>query len=160
MLRLLLDRHDQEATVGVTTTNPIPACPHPGCGAATGDRYCYTPTGFIRHLHTVRKHAIEVAAGRTGPAPEKKAGRNTRSRPKDKQALILAAAVADGGLYEVSGYGFHREAQRRASVLSMVDESRGWMTHLRETQHGDLYEITTEGRNALARYQAWLRGEK
>jgi hypothetical protein len=91
-------------------------------------------------------------------ADPKPAGRNAHRRPSEKQAHILAQAADDGGLYELSGYGFHGEAQRRAAVLAMVDESRAWMRHVRETQHGDLYEITNGGRDALARYRQWMNG--
>lgn len=148
------------ATLNELLTAPIPACTLATCGAAAGTRYCLTPTGFRRPLHAVRVAAIQAAAAGTPapPAPERPAGRHAHRRPSDKQARILAQAADSGGLYELSGYGFHGEAQRRTAVLAMVDNARGWMRHVRQTQHGDLYEITNGGRDALARYRAWMNG--
>jgi len=129
-----------------------PACPT--CVAQAGDVWCYTATGFRRHWHAARRRAADGQ-----PAPEQKpAGHLTGRRPSDKQANILAAAIAGDDTYEVSGYGFHGEAQKRAAMLAMADEARGWFRHLRETQHGTLYEITDAGRDAAARYETWMNG--
>lgn len=147
------------ATLNELLTAPIPACTLATCGAPAGARYCLTPTGFRRPLHAVRVAAIEAAAATPiTPAAPRPAGRLAHRRPSDKQARLLAQAVNNGGLYELSGYGFHGEAQRRTAVLAMTDDARGWMRHVRQTQHGDLYEITNGGRDALARYQTWMNG--
>lgn len=149
-----------EALTTTLLTTPTPVCPLATCDAPAGASYCLTPTGFRRPLHDVRVAAMQAtAAGTPAPAVEQPpAGRLAHRRPSEKQVKILAVAADDGGLYELSGYGFHGEAQRRAAVLAMVDDSRGWMRHVRETQHGTLYEITNEGRSALARYRDWMNG--
>lgn len=141
-------------------TMPTPACELVTCGAPAGASYCLTPTGFRRPLHAVRLAAMQATAdGQDTPPPAPApAGRHAHKRPTEKQAGILARAEADGGLYELSGYGFSGEAQRRAAVLSMVNDTRGWMRHVRETTHGTLYEITSPGRGALARYRDWMNG--
>ncbi len=135
----------------------IPACRHKTCGARPGDRNCYTPTGFVRHWHVIRVN--DAAAGDQTTEPDRApAGRLAGRRPSEKQAGILAQAVHNGGLYEMSGYSFAGDAQRRAATLSMAGEERGWFQHVRETQHGTLYEITPAGRDALARWDAWMNG--
>ncbi len=131
-----------------------PACTYEGCGAQAGDLWCYTATRFRRPWHYVRRQA---AAGESAPAP-KPAGSLTNRRPSHKQGDMLAFAIANGGTYEVSGYGFHGEAQKRNAMLAMVNEARGWFRHLRETQHGTLYEITEAGWLASDRYETWLSG--
>lgn len=126
-----------------------PDCPRSGCGAKAGDPQCYSATGFPVPMHKVRLH---------GAAREKVAGRLAHRRPSDKQYLILAAAVDAGGMYELSGYRFAGDAQRRAAMTAMVDVERGWFVRLRDTQHGTLYEITDAGRNAYYRYVDWMDG--
>ena len=138
-------------------TRPMPACTQPGCGAAAGDRNCYTASGWRRHPHQVRLRAM-ANADRGEPEPERPAGRNAKRRPSHKQADVLAAAVENGGLFETCEWAISGAAATRAAAYAMADESRGWMKHVRATKDGQLYEITTEGRNALARYQDWMNG--
>ncbi len=136
---------------------PMPACTQPGCGAAAGDRNCYTASGWRRHPHAVRMRAL--AAADTGePEPERTPGRMAGRRPTHKQADILAAAVAAGGLFETCEWSISGAAATRAAVYAMADDARGWMKDVRATKDGRLYEITTEGRNALARYEHWMNG--
>lgn len=142
-------------------TLTIPACPLATCTAGAGVSHCYTATGFPRPMHAVRVTLMQqaaTAADSTPPVEPRPAGHLAGRRPSDKQALILAAAIRNGGVYELSGYRFAGDAQRRAAVLAMANDSRGWMRKLRETEHGTLYEITNEGRNAEARYRAWMNG--
>jgi hypothetical protein len=169
MLRLLLERPGPPRNPPVDqVTRPavnIPACRYKTCGAREGDRRCYTTTGWARHMHAIRVQDITAAANTTtvpAAAPEQNpAGHLTGRRPSDKQAGILAqAANDDNGQYELSGYGFHGEAQRRAAVSAMTDPARGWLRHVRETRHGTLYQITTPGRAALTRYTTWMSGGK
>lgn len=148
------------ATVKELMATPIPACTLATCGAGAGVSYCLTPTGFRRPMHAVRVAALRATADGIPvvSAPPTPAGKNAHRRPSEKQANILGRAVDNGGLYELSGYGFHGEAQKRQAVLAMADPSRGWMRHVQETQHGTVYEITNEGRDALARYRDWMNG--
>lgn len=136
---------------------PIPPCTQPGCDAAAGDRNCYTASGWRRHPHAVRLRAMS-AADVGEPEPERTPGRNAGRRPTHKQADILAAAAANGGLFETCEWAISGAAATRAAVYAMADESRGWMTDVRATADGRLYEITTAGRNALARYEHWMNG--
>lgn len=141
----------------------IPACPLTTCNAAATVSHCYTATGFPRPMHAARVAVMQAAAAGAdvGPAvPPAPAGRKTGSRPSQKQAGILAAAIARGGLYELSAYRFAGDAQKRAAVLAMADDARGWMRKADETPHATLYEITVEGRNAEARYRDWMNGKK
>jgi hypothetical protein len=69
---------------------------------------------------------------------------------------MLAWALAHGGTYEVSGYTFRGEAQKRAAMNSMVE--RAWFRRLRNTDQGTLYEVTDDGKAASARYEAWMNG--
>ncbi len=133
-----------------------PPCRHKGCGAQRGDRWCYTATGFRRHWHAVRRADVDnpPAAGQ----PTAPAGKLARRRPSEAQQRILGAAMGNGGLYELSGYTFHGDAQRRAAMGAMSNPARGWFTRLRETQHGTLYEITNAGRAAFYRYEEWMQG--
>jgi hypothetical protein len=124
------------------------------CGAQAGDPWCYTATGFRRHQHAVR---VRDAQG-VPPAAEKPAGSLAGRRPTDKQYLIILAAANGEGCYEVSGYGFHGEAQIRAAMDAMVDDARGWFTRVRETQHGTLFQLTDAGRTAGIRYETWMNG--
>lgn len=127
-----------------------PACPRAGCNAAAGELWCYTATGFRRHWHTARR---QLAAGATVPASKP----NPNVRPSHKQADMLAFAVtAGGGQYEVSGYTFAGDAQKRAAMRAMVE--RGWFRRVRDTDHGTLYEVTDDGKAAAARYETWMNG--
>lgn len=136
--------------------NPVP-CTFRGCGAQQGDLNCYTATGFPRPWHAVRRSA---AAGET-PAAAPAAGSASGRRPTHKQADILLSAVHnDSGEYEVSGYRFHGDAQRRQAMDSMVGPARGWFERVRHTDHGTLYKITDAGRAASDRYEAWLGGSR
>ncbi len=130
-----------------------PACP--SCPAQAGDLACYTATGFPRHWHARRR---TLALGGTLPAA-KPAKSRAGARPSHKQADILASAISNDGVYEVSGYRFRGDAQRRSAMAAMSDDTRGWFTHAGETPHGTLYKITQTGRDAWARYEAWMRGE-
>jgi hypothetical protein len=144
-------------------TLTIPACPLATCTAGAGVSHCYTATGFPRPMHAVRVALMQDtvrAADSTPPAAPRPAGRLTGRRPSDKQAAILAAAIRGGGMYELSGYRFAGDAQRRAAVVAMADDARGWMREVEETEHGTLYEITNEGRDAEARYRAWMNGDR
>jgi hypothetical protein len=72
---------------------------------------------------------------------------------------MLSWALADKrGRVEISGYTFHGDARRRATMLSMADPTRRWFTHVKETDHGTLYEITDDGRAAWKRYEDWMNG--
>lgn len=126
-----------------------PACRHPDCGALAGDPACYTATGFPRGQHKVR---WKPAA----PTPEP--GSLSDRRPSSKQHDIMRQAMAAGGLYELSGYRFHGDAQRRAAMQPMADPARGWFRRVRDTDHGTLYDLTDAGRNAYYRYQDWMDG--
>lgn len=137
-------------------TLAVPGCPLATCEAGAGDSRCYTATGFPRPMHTARIQLMQTIAqvADTAPAAEPRpAGRLTGRTPSPKQGRILAAAIRGGGIYELSGYRFAGDAQRRAAVLAMADDARGWMRELRETPHATLYEITPEGRNAEARFR-------
>jgi hypothetical protein len=127
------------------------ACPEPNCKAQEGDLSCYTATGFPRGWHASRRR---LALGR--PDPAKKAP-SPDVRPSHKQADMLAWAIANDGRYEVSGYTFHGDAQKRAAMDSMV--GRTWFRRLHHTDHGTLYEITDEGRQASGRYERWMSGD-
>jgi hypothetical protein len=129
--------------------NPV-ACPEPTCGAQQGDLWCYTPTGFRRGFHSSRR---ALALGQPAPAKKKP---STDARPSHKQGDMLAWAIHHDGQYEVSGYTFHGEAQKRAAMNAMVE--RSWFRRLRDTDHGTLYEITDDGRQASARYENWMSG--
>jgi hypothetical protein len=133
-----------------------PACPFRGCGAQAGDLWCYTPTGFRRHWHACRRAAAQGTPVTDGkPTPGRPVG-----RPTHKQADILAWAINNGGEYEVSGYTFRGDAQKRAAMRAMTDASRGWFEQVRHTDHGTLYKITDAGLAASARYENWLNGGK
>lgn len=129
--------------------NPVP-CPEKTCAAGQGCMWCYTATGFRRHWHASRRR---LALGQ--PTPEKKPPSST-VRPSHKQADMLGWTIANGDVYEVSGYTFRGEAQKRAAMNSMVE--RGWFRKLRTTDHGTLYQVTDDGRAASARYENWLNG--
>lgn len=126
-----------------------PACTHAGCGALAGDPNCYTATGFPRAQHKVRWETPKAPG-----APGSLSGR----RPTDKQHELMFWAMREGGLYELSGYRFSGDAQRRASMASMADPQRGWFRKVRETAHGTLYELTDAGRAAYYRYEDWMNG--
>lgn len=141
---------------GVVTEKTPPACTFRGCGAQAGDRWCYTATGFRRHMHAVRRRLI---AGE--PAAEKSAGSLAGRKPTDAQAKMLGAAIAtDDGLFEVSGYNHHGDAQRRATMKAMTDPARGWFTFAHSTAHCEVYRITDAGRAAWQRYDDWMHGRK
>lgn len=129
--------------------NPVP-CPERTCIAGQGDMWCYTATGFRRHWHVSRRR---LALGQAGPEKKKPSG---TGRPSHKQADMLAYAIATGGTYEVSGYTFNGEAQKRAAMNSMV--ARGWFRRSGSNDHGTLYEVTDDGKAASARYENWLNG--
>lgn len=132
-----------------------PPCPLASCRAAAGSTWCVTPTGFRRHMHTVRRRMID---GTPAPAP-KPAGSLVRRRPTRPQAGLLAAAVTgESGEVEVSGYTFRGDAQRRAAMAAMTDEARGWFTYVRSTAHCEVYAVTAAGRAAWQRYDAWMNG--
>lgn len=133
--------------------NP-PACPLPTCPAGEGDRFCYTATGFPRQWHTARR---KRALGDTAPEPSA-AGSLAHRRPSEAQHRLLAQAMAGGGVYELSGYRFHGDAQRRRAMQAMAGTERGWFRHVRETPHGTVYEITDDGRSAYYRYEDWMDG--
>jgi hypothetical protein len=116
-------------------SKPMPACTQPGCGAAAGDRTCYTASGWRRHPHAVRMRAL-AAADAGEPEPKKPAGRLARQRPTHKQADILAAAIHNGGLFETCEWPISGAALTRAAVYAMADEARGWMTDVRATRDG------------------------
>jgi hypothetical protein len=133
-----------------------PQCPLKTCKAAAGTTYCVTPTGFRRGFHKARLALIE-----TGKAPvEKPAGSLTDRRPSHAQADMLAAAISRGGLFEVSGYNFHGDAGRRATMQAMADEARDWFTFSHSTAHCEVYQITDAGRAAWRRYDDWMHGRK
>lgn len=125
-----------------------PDCAHLGCGAKAGDTRCYTRTGFPRSMHAVRRKTTALA---------RVAGRLAGRRPTEKQHHLMAQAMANGGMYELSGYRFHGDAQRQAAMASMADPARGWFRHVTETQHGAVYELTGAGRLAYYRYEDWMR---
>lgn len=128
-----------------------PACPF--CRAQAGDRWCYTATNFRRHWHAMRWALVDAAkAAAVQPARKPRA-----KRASEAQYRIMVAAMGAGGLYELSGYTFHGDAQRRAAMRAMVD--RGWFRYVRETQHGSLHELTNDGRNAFYAYEEWMRGK-
>lgn len=131
-----------------------PACPRPSCGARAGDPWCLTATGFPRGMHAARLALIRGEE----PAAGKPAGALTGRRPSEAQQRILVQAAAAGGLYELSGYRFHGDAQRRAAMTAMADDARGWFREVRHTDHGTLFEITTAGRSAAYRYEDWMNG--
>jgi hypothetical protein len=131
-----------------------PDCPLKTCSATVGDVWCYTPTGFRRHWHAARRAVVAGATAPAVPAAGKLAGR----RPSEAQQRILAAAMAGGGMYELSGYTFHGDAQRRAAMTAMADQARGWFRQLHHTDHGTMFEITDTGRNAYYRYKDWMNG--
>lgn len=131
-----------------------PACPTATCRAGKGNPWCYTATGFPRAMHTARLKLIAGAA----PA-EKTAGSLAGKRPSHLQADILGWAIADpDGQWELSGYRFRGDAQRRAAMLAMAADTRGWFSHVRETDHGTLYQVTDAGRAAWQRYDDWMNG--
>lgn len=131
-----------------------PACPKPGCGAPVGDPWCYTLTGFRRHWHAPRRRLADGQKPATPPA----AGALAGHRPSEAQHRMLAVAIRQDGYYELSGYNFHGDAQRRATMHAMVDPARGWFSHVKEVQHGTLYRITAAGRAAWQRYENWMEG--
>ena len=134
-----------------------PDCPHPGCPAKAGNAWCYTATGFPRSMHAARLALIAGEAPKTGPADGSLAAR----RPSHLQADILSWALADpAGRWELSGYRFRGDAQRRSAMAAMSHPARGWFTHVKETDHGTLYEITDAGREAWGRYEIWMSGGK
>jgi hypothetical protein len=131
---------DRELALGI-------ACPTPkGCGSPAGQG-CRSPRGNPAPVHRVR--LVVARGGAVGLA-------DAGARPSQKQAGILAAAVAAGGIYWVSQYDHHGDAARRRSMRIMVD--RGWFELRDSGAHDDRYEITNLGRNAYARYQEWMNG--
>jgi hypothetical protein len=132
-----------------------PPCPVTSCRAPAGSTWCVTPTGFRRHMHTVRRRMIDGA-----PAPAAKpAGSLVRRRPTRPQAGLLAVAVTGpAGEVEVSGYTFSGDAQRRAAMAAMTDPARGWFTYVRSTAHCEVYAVTDAGRAAWRRYEDWMEG--
>lgn len=136
-------------------TDP-PACPF--CRAQAGDRWCYTATNFRRHWHAMR-WALVDAAKAAAPAPAPAPARKPKpKRASEAQYRILCRAMTDGGLYELSGYRFHGDAQRRAAMRAMVEKQ--WFRYVRETQHGSLHELTNDGRNAFYAYEEWMRSKR
>ncbi len=134
-----------------------PACPLKTCKAAAGTVWCVTPTGFRRGFHAARRKLID---GGGAPA-EKEAGSLAGRRPTHAQADMLGYAIAAWPeLFEVSGYSFHGDAQRRATMQSMVDDVRGWFTFSHSTAHCEVYRITDAGRAAWQRYDDWMHGRK
>lgn len=131
-----------------------PPCPFKPCRAQAGDRFCYTATGFPRHWHAAR---VRAAAGHD-QAAARPAGHLAGRRPTDAQHRILSQAVADDGRYELSGYRFHGDAQRRSAMQSMSGPERGWFSPVGETPHGTLYKITEDGLAAWQRYETWMNG--
>lgn len=134
-----------------------PACPLKTCNVGAGTPYCVTPTGFRRGFHAARLRLIE-----SGTAPAvKPAGSLAGRRPTYAQGDMLEAAIAVWPeLFEVSGYTFHGDAQRRATMQSMVDEKRGWFVYSHSTAHCEVYRITDDGRAAWQRYDDWMHGRK
>jgi hypothetical protein len=131
-----------------TVTEPrrnAPSCP--SCRAEVGDPWCYTATGFRRHHHETRR---KLAAGQPPAASTK--GSKSDAMPTQAQQRMLSSAVDGGGLVEVSGYQFHGDAQRRATMAAMVADTRGWFRYVRDTPHAAVYEITDQGRLAYYRH--------
>lgn len=121
------------------------ACPTPkGCGRPAG-KGCVTEQGYSARTHRVR---LVVARGGT-PTPIKKDG-----RPSHSQADMLAAAAANGGIFLLCGYNFHGVDAQRRTMVAM--RNKGWMEFRESGPHEDRYEMTNDGRNALARYQEWM----
>ncbi len=133
-----------------------PACTQPGCGATAGDPNCYTASGFVRPPHQVRTTTRQALTPDTPPP----AGRLSGRRPSDKQARILAKAETSGGLFETCEWPVSGAAATRAAVYAMAGDARGWMKEIRATADGRLYEMTSAGREALARYRAWMAGAR
>jgi hypothetical protein len=122
-------------------------CPKPrGCGRPAGQG-CVTAQGYATTTHRPR---LVVARGGTPPPVNKKA------RPSHTQADMLAAATANGGVFLLCGYNFHGVDQQRRTMKSMVDKE--WFEFRESLAHEDRYEITNDGRNALARYEEWMTG--
>lgn len=120
-------------------------CPKPkGCGQPAGQR-CVTEGGYGARTHRVR---LVVARG-GAVAPVRKDG-----RPSHSQADMLAAAAADGGIFLLCGYNFHGVPAQKRTMKALVD--KGWMEFREYGQHEDRYELTNDGRNALARYREWM----
>lgn len=118
----------------------------PRCTAKAGDPLCYTTSGYPRPMHVVRRNAVV-------PVP----GRLAARRPSARQHAMMSQALTNGGLYELSGYQFAGDAQRRAAMTAAADVEHGWFRHVRETAHGTLFELTEEGRLAYYRYEDWMR---
>lgn len=134
-----------------------PACPLKTCDAGAGTPYCVTPTGWRRGFHAARLKLIESG---TTPA-EKPAGGLAGRRPTHPQADMLQAAIAaKDGMFEVSGYTFTGDAQRRATMQAMVDAKRGWFVYTHSTAHCEVYRVTDAGRAAWQRYDDWMHGRK
>lgn len=131
-----------------------PPCPLKTCRAVAGDLWCYTPTGFRRHWHAARWRIVEGGQ----PKAETAAGALSGRRPSEAQHRILAWAIHQAGYYDLSGYTFHGDAQRRAAMTAMADPARGWFARVRATDHGTLYKITDAGRAAFQRYENWMNG--
>lgn len=123
------------------------ACPEPkGCGRPAGKK-CVTAQGYSTPVHKIR---VIVARGGT-PTPV-----NKGARPSHNQADMLAAAIANGGIYLLCGYNFHGVDQLRRTMRACV--TKQWFELREYGQHEDRYEITNAGRNAHARYQEWMDG--
>ena len=133
-------------TMDLTSRPEAVRCPRVTCRAPAGIA-CVTATGYQRPPHHDR---ITQAAGKA-PAGLKPAGSLTGRRPTPAQQRILAQAVNNGGGYELSGYRFHGDAQRRAAMGAMVDEARGWFVRREVTADGTVFEVTDAGRAAHTR---------
>jgi hypothetical protein len=104
-------------------------------------------------MHAAR---LRLIAGEAAPAPPA-AGSRTGSRPSHIQARLLGRALDNAdGEWELSGYRFNGDAQRRAAMQAMAGETRRWFVKVRDTEHGTLYRITAEGRAAFGRYAKWM----
>lgn len=120
------------------------ACPAPRCRRPSGSK-CVTASGYAAATHRVR---IVVARGGTVRPV------NTGGRPSHLQADILAAALANAGVYLLCGYNLSGVDRLRRSVRAMQD--KGWIRFAGSREHEDEYRITGDGRAAHHRYEQWM----
>lgn len=120
------------------------ACPAPRCQQPAGKR-CVTASGYAAATHRAR--VIVARGGTVRPV-------NAGGRPSHLQADILAAALADGGVYMLCGYSLSGVDRLRRSVRAMQD--KGWMRFVKSHDHEDEYRVTDDGRVAHARYETWM----
>lgn len=90
--------------------------------------------------------------------PAKPSGHLAGRRPSHKMADILAAALRDGGQFETCEWSISGASAARAAVYAMAADARGWMTKVRNTADGELYQVTDAGRAAWQRYDDWMNG--